>query len=264
MKYSFMSFSCPKATFAEMLELARRFGYDGIEPRIDAKHHHGVELKTKAQSRADIRRAAAEAGVAICCIATSSKFADPREAAQQVEVLRRAIDLAADVGAPRVRVFGGKIPEGLSRDQAARHVAEALRSAADAAAARGVTICMETHDDWCDPTHVAAVMQQANHAAVAVNWDIMHPVRFAGWTMERAFEVLRPWIRHVHFHDGSKNPADRELRPVGQGDIDHRTAVRLLLTTAYEGYLSGEWIDWQPADVHLPRELAAMKAYESE
>jgi hypothetical protein len=30
----------------------------------------------------------------------------------------------------------------------------------------------------------------------------------------------------------------------------------------YAGFLSGEWIEWQPAELHLPRELAAMKSYE--
>ena len=32
----------------------------------------------------------------------------------------------------------------------------------------------------------------------------------------------------------------------------------------YQGYLSGEWIGWEPYDVHLPRELATMKGYERE
>ena len=33
MNYAFMSFSCPQATFAEMLALAAQYGYDGVEPR---------------------------------------------------------------------------------------------------------------------------------------------------------------------------------------------------------------------------------------
>ena len=44
MNYSFMTFSCPEASLAEALEMAERFGYDGIEPRISAGHGHGIEL----------------------------------------------------------------------------------------------------------------------------------------------------------------------------------------------------------------------------
>jgi sugar phosphate isomerase/epimerase len=49
--------------------------------------------------------------------------------------------------------------------------------------------------------------------------------------------------------------------PVGEGDIDHKTAVELLERMGYDGYMSGEWINWQPYEEHLPRELATMKTY---
>ena len=37
MRYSFMTFSCPTATWEEVFGLARRFGYDGVEPLGDAE-----------------------------------------------------------------------------------------------------------------------------------------------------------------------------------------------------------------------------------
>lgn len=261
MKYAFMSFSCPKARFGEMIALAREFGYDGVEPRIDAEHRHGVELGAKPAKRQEFRRQAEAEGVAVCCIATSCRFADPKTAPGFLEELRGAIDLAADLGAPAIRVFGGKLGENLGRDDAVSLVAESLASAADQAADRGVTLCMETHDEWTDPLHVRAVMQQVNHPAVAVNWDVIHPVRSSGCTIDQAFEILRPWICHVHFHDARKDTGFK-LCPVGSGDIDHARAVELLKGLPYQGYLSGEWIGWEPARVHLPRELAAMKRFE--
>jgi sugar phosphate isomerase/epimerase len=258
-----MSFSCPTLSFPEMAALARDYGYDGVEPRAQADHAHGLELDAPAAGRRTIRRQAADSGIAVCCIATSCKFADPATAEANVNDARPAVDLAGDVGSPRIRVFGGKLGDGLSRQAAVDLVAASLRKVADQAAARGVTVCMETHDDWTNPEHVVAVIRAVDHPAVAVNWDIMHPVRFSGWAMADAFAAVRPWIRHVHFHDGSIPPAgDGKLRPIGQGDIDHRTAVRLLSQMGYDGYLSGEWIAWEPAEQHLPRELATMKGYE--
>jgi len=82
--------------------------------------------------------------------------------------------------------------------------------------------------------------------------------------MDSAFAALKPWVRHVHFHDGSVSPDKIELKPVGAGDIDHRRAVELLLAIKYDGYLSGEWINWEPSEIHLPRELAMMRRYERE
>jgi hypothetical protein len=38
--------------------------------------------------------------------------------------------------------------------------------------------------------------------------------------------------------------------------------IELLVGTGYDGYLSGEWINWDPWQVHLPRELRALKQIE--
>lgn len=260
MKYAFMSFSTPEMSLAEMLQTARRYGYEGIEPRLDSSHAHGIEVDATAQQRAKFRQQAEESGIKLACLATSLKYANPAAAADMVAQTHERIDLAGDLGVPAMRVFGGGIPEGLSREHAIEHVSRSLKSVADHAAERGVTICFETHDHWCDPANVAAVLQRVNHPAIACNWDIMHPVRVAKVTMDDAFEALKPWIRHLHIHDGDAD----SLLPIGEGIVDHRRALELLKTIDYDGFLSGEWIKWEPYDVHLPRELAEMKRYEQE
>ena len=262
MKYSFMSFSCPELTLDEMLSMAKEFGYDGIEPRISSNHQHGVEFDTNQHQRKEIKQKALDIGIAIGCVATSCRYADPKNSQDMVNDTEKAVDLAADIGSSRIRVFGGKIGDGLDRTDAVELVAESLLSIADYASKRGVSICVETHDDWCNPIDVAAVMEKADHSAIAVNWDIMHPVRRGYATIEESFESLKPWIQHLHIHDGS---AQKSLLPIGEGDIDHKSAIERLSTIAFDGYLSGEWISWDdPYRNYLPRELQTLKRYQSE
>ncbi len=261
MKYSFMSFSCPELSLADLLATARKFGYDGVEPRIDAQHKHGVEVSASAETRSEFRSQAQASGIAIACVATSCLYANPAITQANIELTHQCIDLAADVGAPRIRVFGGALAQDQERAAAVQSVAKALGAVAEHARERGVTVCMETHDAWCNPADVAAVMQAVNHAAIAVNWDIMHPVRRARVTMDEVFTTLKSWIRHVHIHDGLLEA--QGLLPIGQGAIDHKRALELLTSAGYSGFLSGEWIKWKDAyETHLPRELAAMKYYE--
>jgi sugar phosphate isomerase/epimerase len=264
MKHAFMSFSCPRLSLGEMLGVAKAYGYDGIEPRMDSRHAHGVELETASTERRAIAAQVAESGVALACIATSYKYADGETVQQQVEQSHHAIDLAGDVGAPRLRVFGGAIPDGTSREAAIARVAGALRELASHAAEREVTLCLETHDAWCDVHHVAEVMRLVAHPAIGVTWDVMHPVYIARQTMDEAFHTLHPWIRHVHIHDGTTNDPHLQLRPIGQGHLDLRRAIQLLQESGYDGYLSGEWIEWEPYELHLPRELRAMQHIEAE
>jgi sugar phosphate isomerase/epimerase len=262
MKYAFMSFSTPKLSLIDMLAAARRFGYDGIEPRLDAKHEHGVEVAATPAQRAEIRRQAADAGVAIACLATSITYADPAKTEDMRRQTLERIDLAADVGAPVIRVFGGQIPAGIARAKAIEILAGSLSAIAPHAASRGVCVCMETHDDWCNPAHVAEVLLRVDHPAIAANWDIMHPVRTKFASIDESFQALKPWIRHLHVHDGSAG-ADLKLVPIGTGIIDHLKAIKLLKTIGYAGAISGEWIGWEPWETHLPRELATLRRYEA-
>jgi sugar phosphate isomerase/epimerase len=262
MNYSFMSFSCPKESLDGMLALAKQYGYNGIEPRVQAGHGHGLDLGVDATVRREAALKAEERGIELCCIATSCRYGDPDTVQENVADTQRAIDLAADVGSTRIRVFGGKIGGGLSREAAIEQVSAALSAVADHAQERGVTVCLETHDDWTDPSHVAAVMTRVNHPAIAVNWDIMHPVRVAGWTVDHSFDALKAWVQHTHVHDGAQKAGKIAYLPMGTGIVDTRRAMELLAAAGYEGYLSGEWIKWEPPEVHLPREIETMKTYE--
>ena len=263
MKYSFMTFSTPELSLADVLKTAKLYGYDGIEPRLDAKHAHGIEVAATAAERRAARDQAAKSGIALACLATSLRFADPALETDMLKQAHERIDLAGDVGAPVIRVFGGGGAKGSTREQSIAQMVKCLSALADHAAQRGVTVCLETHDDWCDPANVAAVLGRVNRPSIACNWDVMHPVRMGFATVDKSFDTLRPWIRHTHLHDGVGGK-DLKMVPIGTGDIDHRAFVKRLKESGYAGFLSGEWINWEPYAIHLPRELATLKQYERE
>ncbi len=262
MKFSFMTFSTTDLTLDEVLAAAKEYGYDAIEPRLDANHKHGIEVAAAADERAALKNTVDASGIALSCLATSLRYADPASREQVINETHERIDLAGDMGCARLRVFGGKLAEGLDREAAIELVAGCLAEVAGHAAERNVTLCLETHDDWCDPKHVAAVVSRVDHPNIAVNWDILHPIRHGLATMDEAFDALKPWIRHLHIHDGDGDGIN--MVPIGTGIVDHVRAMELLKTIDFDGYLSGEWIRWEPYDVHLPRELATLRRLDAE
>jgi sugar phosphate isomerase/epimerase len=262
LKYAYMSFSCPDATREQMFDWARQFGNDAIELRIQAKHSHGVELETPADERQAIREQAEAAAAPICGLACTTRFADPEQTDDSVAVADRAIDLTADVGGGVLRVFGGRFPDTVSRAAAIENLVGGLKRVADHAQERGVTLAVETHDAWTDCDHVAAVMEQVDHPAVGVNWDPMHPLRQSGWTIERQWERLGRWVRHVHTHDGTLRLDQLKILPMGTGEIDHAPAIRALRDAGFTGYVSVEYEASTPAPEHLPHEIKTMKQYE--
>ena len=87
MKFSFMTFSCPELGWEDVVGVAARFGYEGVEPRAQAGHAHGIELEASRADRAAARKVAEDAGVEVACLATSCRYvlAGPSERAAMVE-----------------------------------------------------------------------------------------------------------------------------------------------------------------------------------
>lgn len=257
MRFSFMTFSTPALSLNDVLSTAKRYGYDSVELRLDSKHAHGVEISLSAADRAQVRDTVVRSGITISCLATSCVFADPSKRDAMIADALQRIELAGDIGAPTMRVFGGVFPETMTREEAITGVVSSLKGLADTAAKNNVIVCLETHDSWCDPAHVAEVLRRVDHPNIGANWDILHPIRMKLSTIEASFEALKPWIRHMHIHDW-KNDA---LAPIGTGIVDHKKAIALLKDIGYTGAASGEWINWESYDVHLPREIAVLRSY---
>lgn len=265
MKYSFMSFSCPELDLKSALRLAEDLGYDGFEPRIASNHKHKIEYDMSAEARKEARAIAADSRVKLCCLATSVQLANRRTLAAQMDDARRAIELCAELGIPSIRLFGGPIDMGDTRKAAIHQVAEALDTLSAEIGGEHISLCLETHDSWCEPKHVEAIMKLCRGKHVRVNWDIMHPVITAYADVDETFSDLRPYIGHVHMHGGRR--IDNALKFLRVNDplnvVDHRAAIKDLLSMDYQGYLSGEWIGWDEPD-YLRTEIKDIRRIEEE
>jgi sugar phosphate isomerase/epimerase len=262
MKVSFMTWICPEWTLTEVLTGAVRYGYDGVEPRAEGNQKHGVELATTKKQRKEIASAFADCGVEMSCIATSIKYssADADERAEMVERTKKFVDLAADVGCPYLRVFGGKLPDEVEKEDVKKYVAESLRECGEHAAASEVQVLLETHDDFRKAQDAVDTVRMADHASVQILWDIAHPFH-AGDTIQEAFDLVKPHVRHLHVHDYLTEEGEREAAFIGEGNVPHEEAVRLLKTIDFKGHLSGEWIKFGPAETVLPRDLGTLRGY---
>lgn len=264
MKYSFMSFSCPELSLREALELAGRLGYDGFEPRVASGHAHGIEPGMSAEQLSQAAAVAADSSVKLCCLATSVQLASRARLEANMDEARRALEVCARLGIPRMRVFGGPIDEGCTRGEAIEQVARALDTLSRELGDEDVCLCMETHDSWCEPAHVEAVMRSCRGRHVGVNWDVMHPVLTAHASVEEAFGLLRPYIRHAHVHGGTwLKDGSLKLLPMRESIIDHALAIRELRDMGYDGFVSGEWINWDRPG-YLSEELKTLRAYEED
>lgn len=239
-----MSSVCPDWDLETITAAMRRHGYQGLEPRVEWGHACGIEADLSPARRREVRARLEGEELAISCIATGARLAapDPQERARHVESLMRYIDLAGDLGCPWVRTFGG--PRARDQEPAAvvEYVAEGYRPLLAQAEARGVTLLLETHDDWSCAAPVRAVVEQVGHPRLRVLWDFMHPQRMME-RPEETFLAIGPLTEYLHGHDGIYSEGGRmQIVGLGQGVIDHAGPLRLLAGAGFAGYFSVEVI----------------------
>ncbi|NLV74853.1 MAG: sugar phosphate isomerase/epimerase [Chloroflexi bacterium] len=260
-KISFMTFACPDYSFDQVVDLAVRHSYQGIEFRTDSGHAHGVEVSADAATRVQMRHKMADAGIEACCLATSLQFVNE----QAVEQAPALIDLAAELLIPGLRVFCGPLPEGVSLKDAIKRAAANIAKVADRAQAAGVQLWLETHDSVSLAVDAGQIVRLADHPAVAINWDNMHPYR-NGESLETTWEAISPYIQHTHFHDSVNEPGAPIITPFGQGGLPVQKMFDLLQSVHYIGYYSGEWFGEQmgaDADTSLAAHRDGLLALEA-
>lgn len=275
MKLAFSTLGCPGWTIEQAAQAVKRYGYDAIEWRL--ADGEVITAKTPPTVKARLIEATRRENLTVACLDTSCQVVQPTEEARQavVQEARAMLDLAAELGAPFIRVFGGKIPDGFTREELIGPTGKTLAAAAQYGKTKGVTVLLETHDDWAASPNTLRLIQAAGPAApVNILWDVHHPFRMGEAPTETLDNMLKASvISHIHIKDARRDPSEKttgwQLLLLGEGEVPVKEIVGLLQQINYTGYLSLEWEKkWHPEieepEVALPQYVMVMGDYISE
>ena len=251
-RLAFSNLAAPAWMLERTLDAVRDYGYDGLELRL-LRGEPIDPLSLDAKARRAVPAAFARAEVALVCLDTSVELVRPfaRE-------LPAAVELAAEWGAPAVRVFGG---EGGALGDIARRLEPSLRRAEEL----GVTIALETHDAFSSALLVAELLDSVDDPSFAAIWDVHHTYRL-GESPEDVVGALGTHIHLVHVKDARRSGDDWELVPLGEGEVPVRESLAVLQAAGYDGWLTVEWEKrWHPElaepEVALPREVETLRSW---
>jgi len=268
MKLAFSSLACPEWTIEEAVAAAVRYGYAAIEWRL--ADGQTIEPDVPAYVRTRLREVPAALGIEVACLDTSCKVVQgsTQERAAVLDAGRRMIDLAAEIAAPCLRVFGGALPADTTRPHIFPPTVEVLHTLGTYATACGITIVLETHDAWTSSEDVLALIQAVDLPAVRVLWDVHHTYR-AGETPAFTLARLGQVLAFVHLKD-SRSATGRlgewNYCLLNEGSMPLREICALLKRAGYDGYLSLEWEKkWHPSiagpEVALPQALPYLRSF---
>ncbi len=269
MKFGMSTLGCPGWTLERVAEAARDYGYQGVELRI--LDDEVITPAVVRQNKNRLRNLFGDGKLELVALGTSIRVsaAGADERAANERDLREYVDLAHDLGVPLIRVFGGHFPPGSDEAAAIARAAETLEHYGAIADQAGVTIALETHDDFSRSSTVAATLSRVRTHSVGALWDTHHPYRM-GEDVAAVWTNLANRLIHVHVKDARRRPDGRwDLVLLGQGEVPCREIVRALAMRGYAGYVVAEWEKkWHPEiadpEIALPQHLAALREWTSD
>jgi len=189
-------------------------------------------------------------GLAAYAVGNNFVQADPELRAAQVQMVKDGIDIAARLGAPVLRVFGGSRPRAgsgvTSMEEALQMATDGLGACVSSAARVGVVLGVENHGGVPGTAaELDRVLGAINSPFVRCTLDTGNFLGVGDDPVTATREVAR-WVSHVHLKDvRSSTAADgvtqRENVPLGDGNIALAEIFQILHDIHYDGYVSIEY-----------------------
>ncbi|HLY26490.1 MAG TPA: sugar phosphate isomerase/epimerase family protein [Aggregatilineales bacterium] len=266
MKLAYSTLACPNWSLEQIIDAAQRNGYEGLEFRLLNGDILPADLDNATRNR--VKAQCVAAGLKIICVDTSIKIAsqDTDGRAAQIRDGIAYLEMAAEWGAPFIRVFGGT-PEGTSKADALEVSIECLTALAEHGKDLDVRVLLETHDAFSSSGAVMDVLNQVPNAGAL--WDTLHPYRVGEQPAETA-ACLAERCYHVHVKDGRRNGSDKwDLVLLGEGDVPVPGILMTLKSRGYDGWLSVEWEKkWHPEiaepEIAIPQHADVLRKYLAE
>jgi sugar phosphate isomerase/epimerase len=255
MKLAFSSNAYLHFSIEDTIAKIASLGYRGIEILADVPHAWPAGLLPE---RVDsIRRSLDKHGLTISNVNAfmMNAVADPRQPywhpgwtdpdphyrAIRREHTKRALRLAAELGAPCITTEpGGRLAPGQTYEEGSRIFYDELMPCIEVAESVGVQLLIEPEPDLLIEhfEQYQQFMQRVDSPAVGLNFDIGHAY-CVGDAPQDWVRLMADQTRHYHLEDIADTRVHRHLIP-GEGAIDFEATLRAIVATGYDGWLTVE------------------------
>jgi sugar phosphate isomerase/epimerase len=187
-----------------------------VELRLDAVDMTVYYLKsTDAAYLENLRHVACENAVPFsgaACGATMVQ-ADAAKRAEVLDQIKQWVDVTDRLGASHLRVFAGKLPTGVEKQQAIDWVVETMKAACDYSGARGIALGVEDHSGVTQNADVCLeIMQRVASPYACINLDMTNFIATSTQDVYAQIAACVPYahVAHIRDHFPDHTPVDME------------------------------------------------------
>lgn len=263
--------ACPDWPLDIVLPHLAMWGFEGVELRTFGAGDSRLACEPALTDPVKVRGLCDGHGVEIASVATSGRYdgrinppvvgqliGDPQAC---IRATKRDIDLAIDVEAPIVRIFGFEIPRKERRGAAMKRIVDRIRLVCDHARNHGVRIALQNGGSFASAVELAELIDRVNSPQLGASYDVVAGVE-ADDDPVAAIELLGPMLLQARLGDFK---GETPVAP-GEGESQCKRFVEALVEADFNGWLVYEWPklflpDLDDADVALPRATEAVYAW---
>ncbi|MBA3315350.1 MAG: sugar phosphate isomerase/epimerase [Planctomycetaceae bacterium] len=169
----------------------------------------------------------------------------------QINLCKDWIDRAAVMGAPVIRIFAGKVPEGESEDSAIKRCATAIDECLKYAARRGVFLALENHGGiTATPAQMLKIIEAVQPSPwFGVNFDSGN---FQTDDPYRDLALIAPYAVNAQIKVA--------IKPNGKKEVaDFARIIDILNAANYRGYLVLEYEEPEDPLAEIPRHIEQLR-----
>ncbi|MDQ1045336.1 sugar phosphate isomerase/epimerase [Streptomyces sp. V4I2] len=225
-------------------------GYDGVALTLD-HHHLDPYARDLGRQVAMVGQELAREGLDVTVETGAPYFLDAwakhqptlmsSEPERRIDLLRRAVRIAAELGSPTVHLGSGPAPDGVSETAVWQRLAAGVGAVLETAEAYGVALAFEPQPYmFVDTVERCLRLRRlvGGHELFGITLDIGHAHCVEERPLLECVRLAAPYLLNVQIEDMVRG-VHRHLE-FGVGDIDFPPVLAALHTLGHEGLVSVE------------------------
>ncbi|KFD25021.1 L-ribulose-5-phosphate 3-epimerase [Yokenella regensburgei] len=234
----------------ERLQLAKSLGFDFVEMSVDESDARLARLDWSTEQKLTLVQAIAKTGVRVpsMCLSAHRRFPlgceDDAIRAEGLSIMRKAIQLAQDVGIRVIQLAGYDVYYQQANDETRRRFREGLKESVEMASRAQVTLAMEI----MDYPLMNSISKALGYAHYLNNpWFQLYPDigNLSAWDNDVQMELQAGMGHIVAVHVKDTRPGEFKNVPFGSGVVDFEQCFRTLKQSGYCGpYLIEMWSEY--------------------
>lgn len=254
-------------SWKEKLTYAKEAGYDYVEISIDETDEKLERLLMTKGERHELKRVMDEVGIPLrtMCLSGHRKYplgsADPATEARGLEIMEKAVELAADLGIRIIQLAGYDVYYEESTEDTKERFLKNLKAAANMAARSGILMGFETMETELMNTVEKAMyyVNKVNSPYLQVYPDCGNITNAAVMYGKDVLEDLRSGEGHlVALHLKETVPGKFREIPFGTGHVDFEKIIDTAWSLGVRKYVTEFWYtgneNWVE-DLHMARKM---------